>query len=376
MKSTTSDVLNVAELVKRFVSPAGRSKVLTTSATAGMKLPAARLKTRPQQRAAFTLIELLVVIAIIGILVGLLLPAVQAAREAARRMSCGNNLKQLGLGLHNYHSAFQRFPYGGEGYGWCGTQARQPSGCAGSVDNPLVKNANGWPAVLPFIEQSAVYEKINFSHCSSNLMGVGWTHPGRLVGDAVDSGNAEQFSTLLPSFLCPSDPGHRLFHPNGGLYGIKDFSGYTGAKTTYDFSSSRSACCQRWRLSPTDRRMFGENSDTGFEHLRDGSSNTAMICETTLDIFNGEGTAWGYRGWTMVGVDLSLGINEWDFAASATDVPRVGQLGRWGTVGSLHAGGCYIVLADGSVKYLTESTDRVILTRLSLIADGQVVELP
>jgi prepilin-type processing-associated H-X9-DG protein len=122
--------------------------------------------------------------------------------------------------------------------------------------------------------------------------------------------------------------------------------------------------------------MFGEDSDIGFEHLRDGSSHTAMICETTLDVFNGEGVAWGYRAHTMIGVDLTLGINDWDFAASTADVPRVGRLGRWGTVGSLHSGGCYIVLADGSVKFLTESTDFVTLTRLALIADGQVVTLP
>ena len=102
------------------------------------------------RRPAFTLVELLVVIAIIGILVALLLPAVQAAREAARRMQCSNNLKQLGLAFHNYHDVFKVLPYGSAWWG--------PSGRFG--DN------RGWcwnAMILPFIEQSAVHAKINFS---------------------------------------------------------------------------------------------------------------------------------------------------------------------------------------------------------------------
>jgi type II secretory pathway pseudopilin PulG len=323
------------------------------------------------------LIELLVVIAIIGILVSLLLPAVQAAREAARRVACSNNLKQLGLGLQNYVSAYKRFPYGGEGLGACLNNTNLSSCGSDCVDNTQVKNASGWPLMLPFIEQTAIYEKLNFSHASSNAKhnGFGITS-GVLMGDAVTSGNGEQFAKLVPAFLCPSDPGDPLLPANSDLYSIKAFSGLQAAKTNYDFSASRNRCCKNWRRHPTQQRMFGEDSDIGFEHLRDGSSHTAMICETTLDVFNGEGVAWGYRAHTMIGVDLTLGINDWDFAASTADVPRVGRLGRWGTVGSLHSGGCYIVLADGSVKFLTESTDFVTLTRLALIADGQVVTLP
>ena len=105
---------------------------------------------------AFTLVELLVVIAIIGILVGLLLPAVQAAREAARRMQCTNNLKQMGLALHNYHDANRRFPAGGN---W-----KTPAGVvAGRGNRPLRGNGWAWTtAILPYIEQSSVYNQLVF----------------------------------------------------------------------------------------------------------------------------------------------------------------------------------------------------------------------
>lgn len=105
-----------------------------------------------RRKSGFTLVELLVVIAIIGVMVGLLLPAVQAAREAARRMACSNNVKQMGLGLHNYHSAFNKLPKGSGG----GTFA------AGGT--PLTDNRNrlsGLPAILPYIEQTALWEQIS-----------------------------------------------------------------------------------------------------------------------------------------------------------------------------------------------------------------------
>ena len=104
--------------------------------------------TRGQR--GFTLVELLVVIAIIGILVALLLPAIQAAREAARRAQCGNNLKQLGVAVHNYHDAYQVFPPAGIGYGWCSE---------GRPGFPTMLNVSGWTMVLPFLEQQSLYDR-------------------------------------------------------------------------------------------------------------------------------------------------------------------------------------------------------------------------
>jgi prepilin-type N-terminal cleavage/methylation domain-containing protein len=103
----------------------------------------------------FTLVELLVVIAIIGVLIALLLPAVQAAREAARRSQCTNHMKQMGLALHNYHSSFNCFPPGGINYGWASNASTEPA-------DKLVLNFNGLVCLLPYVEQQALYDKYDF----------------------------------------------------------------------------------------------------------------------------------------------------------------------------------------------------------------------
>ena len=121
-------------------------------------------------RRGFTLVELLVVIAIIGILIALLLPAVQAAREAARRSQCTNNMKQLGVALHNYHDTHKVFPPGGLDYGHAGT-GPHPS-LPGGVEpaNKLVKNMNGLVLLLPYIEQQSLYDQYDCNQCASNLL--------------------------------------------------------------------------------------------------------------------------------------------------------------------------------------------------------------
>ena len=136
----------------------------------------------------FTLVELLVVIAIIGILIALLLPAVQAAREAARRSQCNNNLKQLGIALHNYHDAHKVFPPALLGSGRYASAAYYPK----------VLNTTGWAMLLPFMEQQPLYDKYNFNVCSS----AAGTHPGGAIGD--DTINASVYQTRLALLECPS----------------------------------------------------------------------------------------------------------------------------------------------------------------------------
>ena len=154
--------------------------------------------TTRRERRAFTLIELLVVIAIIAILIGLLVPAVQKVRSAAARAQCQNNLKQLGLALHNYEGVYKKFPPGGRSYGWC----RNPQ----LYGDPVIYNWNGLLYLLPYLEQQPLWNKVNPSAAMSNALegNTGCCAPvlavGTLAGDVVTSGNAVVASTVLPIF--------------------------------------------------------------------------------------------------------------------------------------------------------------------------------
>jgi prepilin-type N-terminal cleavage/methylation domain-containing protein len=244
--------------------------------------------TRGQR--GFTLVELLVVIAIIGILVALLLPAIQAAREAARRAQCGNNLKQLGVAVHNYHDAYQVFPPAGIGYGWCSE---------GRPGFPTMLNVSGWTMVLPFLEQQSLYDRYdprqsasaqNTTYCCSLPPN---TH-GTLMGDPVTSGNAEVLATRIAVFRCPSDPGNPLHSTSSTAYSIKAGSPYAGVKTNYDFSTNKTLNCDYWNgLADQSRAMFGENSNSKMSSVIDGTANTVAVAETCYNVCNGVCPAWG-----------------------------------------------------------------------------------
>ena len=333
------------------------------------------------RRRGFTLVELLVVIAIIGVLVALLLPAVQAAREAARRASCTNNIKQVVLALHNYHDTHLRFPPGGIAFGWC----RFP-GAPNNWGAQSVHNVNGLLFLLPYLEQRPLYDKFNHSASAANITvgNDGCCGPtamvGMLAGDVVASGNATVVSQRLKVFTCPSDGGDPWV-PIGGVYGISTNPAYKGAKTNYDFCAYQNYDCDFWsRHNLNQRRMFGEHSTTRMTDVTDGTSMTAAIVESTFDVYNGRCNTWGYRGWVMTGTDIgsSRGINNWTYTPTPNPpiIPKIGRLGSWGSPGSLHPGGCLVGMADGGVRFISQNTDLVTCDRLAAMADGNTVNLP
>ena len=326
-------------------------------------------------RRAFTLIELLVVIAIIAILIGLLLPAVQKVREAAARSKCSNNLKQIALALHNYESVFQQYPPGGKGYGWC--RVVPPTYPGDSV----ILNLNGLQLLLPYLEQTALAARLNTNLAMSN-QNVGYCCPptldqgnymGALAGDATTDGNGVLMSLQLPVFRCPSDPGSPLLGPSAA-YGPG--GGLQGAKTNYDFIASQNELyyCNLWLGQGSFRMMFGQNSHSTPASVLDGLSNTVAVGETTLEVYNGQTPAWGYRGWVATGIDLGAGINDWSFYGYT--VPKVGRLGSWGRAGSLHPNGAQFAFGDGSVRFISQSTPLTTLQRLGWMDDGAPVNLP
>lgn len=312
------------------------------------------LLPRKRLTRGFTLVELLVVIAIIGVLVGLLLPAVQAAREAARRMQCSNNLKQMGLALHNYADANRRFPasfyriwphnstsaptFGTPGWGW-GT------------------------AILPYLEQSALYNSLN--------VGI-----NRLDGGAVTKTLAQ---TNLSVYRCPSDTGGPL-NANRANYGTSNYVAVFGS--LYDQAAPSAGALVYGSRDKAGPGMFSPNSAVTFGDISDGTSNTVMIAEMCYGP-NGVKTSTGaqriYNGAIWVGVPLDASSNVCNqlsltgFAAGA-DVRfrRINSRDSSNAISSAHSGGVQFAVADGSVQFVSENTDGVIVDRIADRNDGGV----
>lgn len=311
------------------------------------------------RRYAFTLVELLVVIAIIGILIALLLPAVQAAREAARRSQCSNNLKQCGLALHNYHDSNKCFPPVGINRGW----ANNAAGTAYSaMQGTHVLNHNSWVSLLPYLEQGALYDKYDFKNCGGHYLRN--PAPRVLAGDVVTSGNINVVSQTVPAFVCPSDA-YDIQCSTSEWYAPKTGITQRGIKTNYDFSAYRTVWDFNWWPRLTDPRykyLFGDAGAGRIDDCIDGTSNTVAVAETCHWVIDGHCPAWGYRGWVMTGIDLKDGVNRWDVSLGSwytgDRTPKRGRLHSWGLAGSLHPGGANVCLADGSVRFLSETIER------------------
>ncbi|MBA4029630.1 MAG: prepilin-type cleavage/methylation domain-containing protein [Planctomyces sp.] len=303
----------------------------------------------------FTLIELLVVIAIIAILIALLLPAVQQAREAARRTQCRNNLKQIGLALHNYHDSFLVFPPG--------FIDSNPNYAAGT--QTFQENSNGlaWSAmVLPYIDQAPLYNQIGSD--------TGFTRHWQLntTGTTAPTSAA---SVGLAAYSCPSDT-MPLINTKRGNFG----------KTNYIANSGNSAAIDR-------RGMFYVNSSIRMRDITDGTSNTAMVVERsgTQDGTGRTTCATANCNWNAglwIGARHQGDAVGWHPGVNSNDVESFGgtnatyMINRsnqtwgadWGT-SSTHTGGVHLVKADGSVIFLSENIDVNTYSWLRQINDGQ-----
>lgn len=331
-------------------------------------------------RRAFTLIELLVVIAIIAILIALLLPAVQQAREAARRTQCKNNLKQLGLALHNYHDVYGMFPpstiasgVGGYDYATGGATPK----------NPQFYNMSGIVSLLPYFDQAPLFNKFNWQFAFATNSPYGLYTSAQAVGGGVGT-NGPLTKTKLTALLCPSDNGKVLnAYWSDPYYGIDAANG-GGAGTSYDFCVNYSEYYYQhhWDASgPRSRPLFGGDAASGIRDARDGTSNTVAMAEIQLSPSSGLGNMWAARQHVGMGVDLNwaqinMSLCRWD----PVNYPNCAVYGfdaygsyPWMAASSKHVGGAQFLMGDGAVRFISENISSTTLTRLFYAGDGQPV---
>ncbi|MCM2369835.1 DUF1559 domain-containing protein [Aporhodopirellula aestuarii] len=342
------------------------------------------------KRRAFTLVELLVVIAIIGVLVGLLLPAVQAPREAARRMSCSNNFKQIGLAMHNYHSAYDRLPSNGTGTGI------ESSGLVNQ------RRLGAMVGFLPFFEQQAIWEQLSNPHqpeagetpAQPTILDANGSWPafGPRVWEDLDI--YDPWQTEIPTLRCPSDPGTS---PTGN--GMTNYAFCHGDAILRVGYNSTNAFLDRGAF----REMFRPQVAGRFRDVLDGLANTVAMGEIATDLGDrqingsvvdkshlGNSSALGSSGKLCLDV---ANPQRPQFIADSVPLWNTGGASRgarwfdsflmisgfttvlppnsptcpldWGVAwqsgiyssGSRHQGGVHILMADGSVTFITDSIE-------------------
>jgi prepilin-type N-terminal cleavage/methylation domain-containing protein/prepilin-type processing-associated H-X9-DG protein len=317
-------------------------------------------------RRGFTLIELLVVIAIIAVLIGLLLPAVQKVRESAARMKCQNNLKQLGLALHNYHSANERFPAGI----MCPVQIdpmRDPPVPPGMVTSsiyfaptprePIPGRFGSWLMyILPHVEQDNLFKSLDlttnfYSNCTS------LTSPG---------------ATFIPTYACPSDYIPKTVVTYGNHYfGVNSYFGNAGTQA--------GTLSQMGFARPSFNGVLYYNSSVKIGDITDGTTNTFLAGERySQDPNDSAADLSDWRGWAWTEIN-SAGDSLCDTSARI-NTPLVshswGVEGRKRTFGSNHSGnGANFLLCDGSVRFVNQNLSIVTYQRLSVPNDGNVAQL-
>jgi prepilin-type N-terminal cleavage/methylation domain-containing protein len=366
---------------------------------------------RFHRQRGFTLVELLVVIAIIGILVGLLLPAVQAAREAARRMQCGNNMKQMGLAIHNFESAYKRLPHPGQ--------------CDSTGAATTVYMTQSTPTLmLPYIEQTQVYNLMDHGLTFAQMQTAGLynmavLHPrsqGAVYHDPAFPNTVLAAKTSIPIYLCPSTPiqGSTRAPDNYGAWDymfisvsdVEEDSAF-GEPGTRPTSTARRVAMTRQGFLSCDRGW-------GFGNVTDGTSNTLAVIEdagrahpnagnwgslsTRPSVISQDSVEW--TGGTTGGrrmyawADPDAGANGLSGPSNAiAPASRLMKINNYKTPNggptecrwrnnncgpndepfSFHTGGVNATLGDGSVRFISESADWRTLKWLAASQDGNTI---
>jgi len=305
------------------------------------------------------LVELLVVIAIIGILVALLLPAIQAAREAARRTECANHLKQIGVALHNYHDTYRKFP---------ALEIHTEDFLRGA-NNDWGNNSGTWVLmILPFIEEQARYDSVSFEHR--------WDWNDGLTPRIID--NKAAIREPIDAYLCPSNPlGDKFTGNNFDSHIIHYFGVYGSAEPAGGRARQRWHCktCSSGDQNHNRINMgiMTYNSGTNMAAILDGTSTTLMVSEVRgyrpaspdrlVEPVDGRGMRWEIGTGTHLqpinGVHGYYGCNS-----------------RWETPASFHPGGIMVTLADASTRFVSENTDRNVFLWVGSMADSKEHQLP
>jgi prepilin-type N-terminal cleavage/methylation domain-containing protein/prepilin-type processing-associated H-X9-DG protein len=339
------------------------------------------------RRKGFTLIELLVVIAIIAVLIGLLLPAVQKVREAAYRMSCQNNLKQLGVGAHNYHDTYKRFPPGTNLPAAVLLPNASPK-FPTRTPNPIVpgQSFSFYTALLPFVEQGSlagVLKNVGTGSLSASITVSGKAEPGNDSQYNNAAGPNSPAATIIKTFLCPSDNAIKQTTWQSGqtlyYFGANTYGGNAGQVSFY-FDAM------------TQDGIFFINSSVRIQDISDGTSNTFLFGErnridpTYLPLaqtssFEGR-SGWGWAN-QLGGFDylfastltVAYPINWLIPPSTTTDPGFILQDNRCMVYGSQHSGGANFCFADGSVRFVADRAPLLVVQALSTRAGGEVVDL-